>query len=327
MFCDTFVEAAPQAAAAAERLLVLLSRHGRAHQQYPFGNPVSIERRHMERIKETPYCVAEKTDGVRAALVATTDANSTPVCVLWDRCGRSYGMPVRADAAFFLGGVYDCEVVKSSAEPGVVKVLIFDAAMLDGSVDVSGLPYTRRIEALQAVFPSGNGPADKAGLTLSALPHVRISVKRVYRLQDLAACVAESQRLGHPSDGYVLTPDDGPPSAPGTAWNILKVKDCHTADFLWSQGNVWYLNGPDTQMVTEDGTAELPGMRLCVCDRLKATPYNTIVEMRPVISPHDGRISLVFEHARPDRDVPNNLLCVQRTIVSARQGVSIQELM
>ncbi len=173
---------------AVTHLLRKLGRHSRAG--YPFGNPVSIEKKHVSVVTNPafPYWVAEKTDGVRVALVCTR-LNDKECCYLMDRLGRLFAFPIQADRRMFDGSLFDAELViphrasctgregddddeddddargsNERATPPPFVILVFDVASIEGDADAGKEFLTNRLRTLHATFP--NAFSDVATPTL-----------------------------------------------------------------------------------------------------------------------------------------------------------------
>ena len=54
-----------------------ITRNGRMPPIFPGPQPVSIERVHFDKLKNNPYVVCEKTDGLRVAILAFTFNSKT----------------------------------------------------------------------------------------------------------------------------------------------------------------------------------------------------------------------------------------------------------
>jgi hypothetical protein len=128
---------------------------------------VSIETRHIPLVTNPafPYWVAEKTDGVRVALICTKlQRDGVECCFLMDRLGRLFAFPLRADKLIFNDSVFDAELVVprtpaheaggdvQCATPSYV-VLVFDVACLEGDADVARRDLSQRLLAIHTTFP------------------------------------------------------------------------------------------------------------------------------------------------------------------------------
>lgn len=73
------------------------------HRRNPGPNPVSVSLAALRDLNPDEYVVAEKTDGVRYALLLCGDETGSPMAVMIDRAGRKFEVAVRAAARFFAG--------------------------------------------------------------------------------------------------------------------------------------------------------------------------------------------------------------------------------
>lgn len=275
--------------------------------RYPFGNPVSAETCHVDIIRQCEYVVADKSDGVRACFVACREGNMC-YAALCDRTGKMYGLQVQADAAFFQGTVLDTEVVRTGT--GSYRVVVFDTCALAGNRDVEYAPLLTRLEYVRASF----------------LPHVSFvgcpiafAVKPMFLLTDKAGLDAYVSGLDHPTDGYILTPNQQPTSVPGTAAAIFKLKTCHTIDFLWSGGMLWYGDDKELFPITELHLNFQPS-------QLEPVRNGTVVEMSPQKDKAGMVAMLHFLQERPDKDTPNSYVTVIRTLQSIRDNITLEAL-
>lgn len=75
----------------------------RVQRRNPSPNPVSVSRASLRGINPSDYVVAEKTDGVRYALLLCTDDEGKETAVMIDRACRKFEVAVRAPRRFFRG--------------------------------------------------------------------------------------------------------------------------------------------------------------------------------------------------------------------------------
>ncbi|AGO85885.2 mRNA capping enzyme, catalytic domain containing protein [Pandoravirus salinus] len=73
------------------------------HRRNPGPNPISVSLAVLRDLNPDEYVVAEKTDGVRYALLLCGDEAGRPMAVMIDRAGRKFEVAVRAAARFFGG--------------------------------------------------------------------------------------------------------------------------------------------------------------------------------------------------------------------------------
>lgn len=306
---------------------------------YPFGSPVSIRRSDVSRIRSSRFWLADKTDGVRVCLVLTRTSDGSAVAALLDRSGNMYGVAVRALATCFDGCVFDAELVATqlpSAEfvPGdVFALMVFDVGMIDGEADIAQAPLSTRLSAIQSCMPAqpvieaeAQSIATAEGIIFSQHPQLHFLRKIMLPLFGPARATAEEIKtmqsvLSHRTDGFILTSEnDGAPRA-GTATNVFKVKTLHTLDLLWMRNKLWYANCDD-QLPFEELAEAATWDAAPALAALAAVPSNTIVEIGLSLPEQ----KLVYVAAREDKTAPNQSVCVHGTLASARDSISISDL-
>jgi hypothetical protein len=278
---------------------------GRPTSRYPFGNPVSIEKTHLSILSSCPYLVADKSDGVRVCLVLHSD-KSTRCAVLIDRKGLVFGLPVEADAVFFKGTVLDAELVRTRS--GQYAILVFDVCTLAGYRDIEHQPLSERLSTLHGAL--GNISVNVPGWSIQTKPMFAVDATGA------AALEAHVKTLPYATDGYILTPDNQPACQPGTAPQILKIKTCHTIDFMWNGGMLWF--GDQKEL--------FPVSNLSIqfdAQQLRPLRNGVIVEMSPQKG-KDGVVAMLhFLQERQDKDTPNSYVTVHRTLQSIEDDVTL----
>ena len=278
---------------------------GRPTSRYPFGNPVSIEKTHMSILSTCPYLVADKSDGVRVCIVLHSEKN-TRCAVLIDRKGLAFGLPLEADAVFFKGTVLDAELVRTHS--GQYSILVFDACTLAGFQGIEHQPLSERLASLHSAL----------GSMSVQVPGWSIRTKPMFAVDAAGAAALEThiQALPYATDGYILTPNNEPACQPGTASQILKIKTCHTIDFMWSGGMLWF--GDQKEL--------FPVSNLSIqfdAQQLRPLRNGVIVEMSPQ-KDKDGTVAMLhFLQERPDKDTPNSYVTVHRTLQSIEDSVTL----
>ena len=310
------------------------ARYGRLNQrtQYPFGNPVSIERGHLPALTRERYWVTDKVDGMRACMVLTTDpATGAGLAALMDRRGTLYGLPVACDGAYFDDSIFDCEVVVSS---GRTTVLVFDTCVICGDDSVGAGPLSARLKELAEVFPTGLDIAPTRTQIAAGVPGMVFVAKPMTPLGGPAwgpavpvfRVGAPKSFPGFPTDGYILTPDGEGSPPPGTATTTLKVKTAHTLDLLWIDRDLYFGPGSNQVSVRTISQPDLPAVGFEPRE-FAGVPDGSVVEVEPVpVDGDPGALRLALVRNRPDRTAPNHMKCVLSTIRSALDNVSMEDV-
>lgn len=298
--CAGLTAAAPDVMDAA---LAVVRDSGRSG--FPFGMPVSIEReRHLPLLRARQYWITPKVSGTRVAIVCSSRG---PVLV--DRARETFALPLKGPAFLAKGTIMDAELAQEQAT-GQWHLLVFDVAMLAGKLVEDHLG--KRLEALSKLCP------------LMACPQVAILAKPMLPVAPGCAHAVAALLPSFANDGVIFTPEAEGPSKNGMAPYILKLKRVHTLDMQWTDGPpdecMWFGDAADMvsarslrpEVVMEG--VPVPG------------PSTPVVAEVAIVHVDRTRLHLKFVCTRPKKVYANNALCVIRTLVSAQDAVTLEEV-
>ena len=293
----------------------VLATHGRQwDRRYPFGDPVSADAGHVALLASRDYVVADKSDGVRACCVlasSITAAGTTAFhSVLIDRRGVLHGISLSSDAAFFTQGtVLDGELVQH-ARDGSWMYVVFDVAVLAGQKLECTL--LQRLDACRTHW-----------LETTHARTLTFLVKPMFALRGgIAAFQAHLDALPYRTDGMILTPNTDAPAPAGTCEDIIKLKTCHTMDFQWRDGMLWFGDDRELFPVTRLGLRFDPAQLACIAN-------GAVVEMSPALDKADPSAA-VFLHllqVRQDKLSPNAYATITRTLRSVHDNITLDSIL
>jgi hypothetical protein len=291
-----------------------LARYSRPPKRYPFGNPMSIERKDVPLVKRVGVWVAEKTDGVRVCLLLTTTSENVTAAYLMDRNCTVYGCPLGASKSMFKDSLFDCEIVGApagNAGSDAWTLVVFDVAVLKGDPGIGHQPLSARLKALETVI----------GTQVSVrIPGVMAVPKPMYYM------ALPDKASGLPSDGYILTAEGAPVSRPGSARDVWKIKAHHTIDLLVGpEKTLWCGDSGDLVALASLRYPDLPSLPHCLQAGDPRVAEGTIVELEPRGTA--SAMVLAFVRVRSDRTTPNNLGCVVSTLKSVVDNVRVEDIL
>ena len=120
-------------------------KNGKSPPIFPGPQPISIERKHFQTLKNDLYVVCEKTDGVRHALICTM-FKGKKVCALLNRALEVKPIQINFPKNACNGTVLDGELVDGT-------FMVYDAMMVYGE-SVLTLNFLERLEKI-SYFISG----------------------------------------------------------------------------------------------------------------------------------------------------------------------------
>ena len=276
-------------------------KNGKSPPIFPGPQPISIERKHFQTLKNDLYVVCEKTDGVRHALVCTM-FKGKKVCALLNRALEVKPIQINFPKNACNGTVLDGELVDGT-------FMVYDAMMVSGE-SVLKLNFLERLEKI-SYFISGI-------LKLKKDP-LKIKLKKFFVKNDIQELNdGYIPTLSYKTDGLVFTPINEPIKL-GTHESMFKWKprDMNTIDFqLKWRGDKWGLYIQDRGvLVFQSELPPSPGNPWLAEDNILECQYmidDKIPWWRPV-------------GIRTDKKHPNNRRTFYRTLVNIREDIQIDE--
>jgi hypothetical protein len=171
---------------------------------FPGALPVSLMRKDLEALREIPYMVAEKTDGVRHLLLIFHDGTHSYTLFV-DRGFRFYYYSCKFSRSLYtdLGTLLDGEMI---LERGELKFLVHDIMCVRGKREVAHLNYQDRMYHVQELLRWHCFPPDQPEMDF-----ILLLPKQVFPLHQLAHLWNDIiPKLHHRCDGLIFTPDNVP---------------------------------------------------------------------------------------------------------------------
>jgi len=306
----------------------------------PFDNPVSLDRQNMRRLVDEEYVCAFKADGVRYALVLCRFRGDEVACLV-DRAGTVFEVCVNAAAPHFYNtSVFDGELCECTTGNGY-DFVVFNALMDKGAM-LAAAPYRTRLEHIRANFSPGPVPAtDRPKFRMyvyAESPRLNLVVKEHDDARNLRA-MAHNVTPRYRYDGIIFTPL-GRPVRTGRDEGLLKYKiGGNPIDVLCA----WGLPDAPMALLVDNGGVNVPLAQVVPTVELIDTPrfqevradaaeYHRIfgghqayvVEMACTVE--GGRVALRYGRLRPDKDGPNNVETVRRTVQTIEDNITSVEL-
>ncbi|EDO08172.1 mRNA capping enzyme catalytic domain family protein [Babesia bovis T2Bo] len=206
---------------------------GWKHDTFPGAQPVSLTRNDLQLLFRSDYVVCEKTDGIRALLLAASGA-----IYLIGRDEGVYHVPVRLPVRGNLTEsqqitLLDGEIVLDTVEIDGIETQQPRFMCYDGIyVQRRSLKELNFLERISIVYTDVIQPYAKSIKSQNAKPPLTIYLKDFFDISHITHIENLAQQLPHVSDGLIFTPVRLP-YLPGTCNKLLKWKPPHlnTVDF------------------------------------------------------------------------------------------------
>jgi len=255
--------------------------------RFPGPQPVSIERRHFPLLKQQPYVVCEKTDGVRYLLVCPPGSKESFLV------NRNFETKLVTLAGFPKDTVLDGELVNN-------LFMIHDAVRVKG-VDLMREPLSTRLgfatTAIKAVIKSRKDPFE-------------LRIKNMIPLENISQLPALDS-FEYETDGLVFTPINEPVRM-GTHETLFKWKPRSriTVDFMIRNGR---------ELWVQDKGQPYFEAELHISHQRPDLPDKTIVECGY------GELGWFVEKIRTDKNYPNNRRTYYNTCTNLRENIRLEE--
>ncbi|ABT14547.1 hypothetical protein NY2A_B148R [Paramecium bursaria Chlorella virus NY2A] len=267
----------------------------------PGPNPVSIERKDFDKLKQHKYVVSEKTNGIRFVMLFTR-IYGLKICVIVDRAMTVYLLPFKnIPKVLFQGTIFDGELCVDRSEKKCAFVL-FDAVIVSG-ITVSHMDLASRVYAMKRSLKDFKNVLEDPVIihykSWIPLEHPTIIKNHLDKMKDV-----------YHTDGIIIMSVDDP-VVYGRNFNLFKLKPSthHTVDFI---------------VMNENGTIGIydPKLRKNI-DVGKLDGYwnqGSIVECAFV----DGFWK--FIQNRPDKTQANDRLTFEKTMLNIEENIMIDEV-
>ncbi|GFE53229.1 mRNA capping enzyme [Babesia ovis] len=202
------------------------------HDSFPGAQPVSLTRNDLQLLFRSDYVVCEKSDGIRALLLAASGA-----IYLIGRDELVYHVPIRLPVRGNVSEsqqitLLDGEIVMDTVEVDGVDTQQARYMCYDGIyVQRKSLKELNFLERLSIVYTDVIEPYARSVKHSKDTP-LTIYLKDFFDISHIPHVEEFAQRLPHVSDGLIFTPVRLP-YLPGTCTKLLKWKPPHlnTVDF------------------------------------------------------------------------------------------------
>jgi hypothetical protein len=266
---------------------------------FPAPLPLSLERAHFPTVKQSPYWVCEKTDGVRCLLLVCK-LDGVKIVLMMDRNKEFYHIRMRhVPRALFEDTILDGELVLSN---GRWHYLIFDA------MAISGLPMFNR--CLSTRLRCARLATKTYGL--DEFDTLVLVHKNFYRT--MPEFDARDEKGMMVTDGIILTPENDPIVA-GRRGAVFKWKPHHTMDF-----KVKIEPGNKASLLVYDNAKK---DHVAVA-RLAKVPVDVVDG--DIIEAGMGKRSWEFQKRRHDKDRCNDKLTFDKTKLNIKENIQYQEI-
>lgn len=307
----------------------------------PVDNPVSLDRTNMNRLQDSEYMVAFKADGIRYVLVLCM-YRSRPLACMVDRSGAMFSLHILAQATHFQNtSVFDGELCACTTGQNVYDFLVFNALIDQGAI-LYNKSYTTRLTHVRnnyAPHPVASQERSRFRMYIFARsPRLNMVRKEYDRAENMRAML-HSLTPRYKYDGFVFTPAQDP-VRPGRNEALLKFKTDNPIDVLM----ILETNGCMNLLVDDNGTNVPLESVVDTPINFESTPefeemchdseiyrqtfdvgcFCQVVELSCTV--RHSRLILRYVRLRPDKDGPNNVVTVQRTIQTIRDNIALDEI-
>lgn len=306
----------------------------------PAGKPVSLERRHLDMLRQN-YVVSKKSDGVRFLLLLHR-VHGEPVSCMWSLSGHMYEITVTGADVYFDGTVVDGELIW---ENNRMVFEIFDCIALCG-VSYSTHAYADRMrragecvldldlldeEQHEALASFARGGSDDVSFLqeppiFATVPHANANDMnlRLKPFASVSSTLSLWQSCEDNVDGLIFTPNmrgrTGRVPINTARW-VFKWKPYQTIDLTFEPAHRALLALAGEELVPLDMDRFHVDFDNVLFECLSSP---TVVECRCEL--HDDGVHLFPMRHRNDKTVPNTRATVESTVACLADAISIQEL-
>jgi hypothetical protein len=311
----------------------------------PVDNPVSLDRSNIALLRQQDYMVAFKADGIRYLLVLTMYKNR-PLAAFVNRAGQVYSLYVTAHASHFQhGSVFDGELCSCNTGNNAQDFLVFNA-LVDQGTALHDQSYHTRLQHIRDNFSAQPLSTKERERNILYICPMALTLNFVYKEYDFAYNMRAMHHNITPrykTDGFVFTPIHAPVIS-GRNDQLLKWKNDNPIDvqlcvtetsmdlLVDNDGTQILLQSVVAQPVHMDNTNNvyfndiIAGYNI-FHQLFKTGPcvFDSVIEVDCRFQPQHA-LQLRFVRLRPDKDGPNNVGTVLRTLQTIQDNIQQEEI-
>lgn len=286
---------------------------------FPAPQPVSIEKKDFNKLKEYEYYTSLKLDGIRYIMLFIKDKKQEKKCIIVNRALNFYVINMNAEDTIYNGTILDGEIVQKDNK---YTFYIHDALILCGN-KISKKSHSVRLEDTKCCIDSFINENDNVPNTLD------IRVKEFYPFEKFSYFIENVYNRSTNNDGIIFMPEKLPVIS-GTQYSMLKWKpeNKHTFDFmikeveLGFEAIVFHMGNfklfANIHKNTEQGLFFIENTK-----KLDNYKNECIVECTFDKSTNNFNPILV----RVDKTHPNSLRTIERTLFNINENIQISDFM
>jgi len=274
--------------------------------------PVAIEKKDLETLKNNKYVVCEKSDGERYILLLI-NVDNNPFPILINRNNEIYFTELTASKEMFVGTIFDGEIIKT--KKGVWTYLIHDCMAFNGT-NMSIVPHSQRYGAVidfitkRYTYNEDNPFCIKTKIFYNYTPDIEKTWNHILSTTE------------NEIDGLIFTPVNSD-IVSGRQKDLFKWKNGknHTIDLLVKLINnklhTYYSNNKIFKKITNTDKEYSLIFNFCSKDSLIK---GTIIEFKYDLE------TLTPYRIRTDKCIGNSKLTIDNTIKNIVESLEIQDL-
>tara|TARA_B000000437_G_scaffold147835_1_gene107888 strand:+ start:370 stop:1299 length:930 start_codon:yes stop_codon:yes gene_type:complete len=274
---------------------------------FPGSQPISIEYRHFDILKSSPYVVCEKTDGVRFMMLAFM-FNNKKKTIFMNRALEMFDCPLN-----FRKLVYDGTIVEGEMYGDTF--MMYDMLMSCGKI-IGDQDFLTRLDHMEKF--------KKMLMSLKYDP-VKLALKTFHLMSDFEEFMDKYlPTVQQEIDGLIFTPINDTVKT-GTHETMFKWKprDKNTIDFqLKRRGDVWRLHVQERGKLVFESELRDEWVPLKAREWLKE---DAIIECQYMFQ--DSPMWWKPVALRSDKTFPNSRRTFYRTLVNIREDIAMVDFL
>ena len=284
---------------------------------FPGSQPVSIERKDLEKLQKYIYYVGVKTDGIRVIVIFIKDKNNKRQTILVNRNLNFYNVTTSEDVEYdenlYDGTIFDGELYYVKDKE--YKFIVHDSVLICGT-KINKLKFSERLSEIECCISA-------------MLYHKNIfsfEIKKFYLFNDFENFLVEYKNSTYNHDGIIFVPESLPVIS-GTQYSMFKWKPIQkiTFDFLivTDDDDNFIVKVYNLGKLVEFAKVHFntPEGNKFITETKKLNNYNNncIVEC-DLINNNFNALNI-----RCDKSHPNSLRTIERTLFNVHENIIIED--